>query len=72
MDYNIQLCTKSDLRQIKSELVDFWGTDRTNYVHSTSFLRQNGESSWVIKDGDKVIAYLLGFIDHEKKQDGST
>ena len=67
MELNIQICTKSDLRQIKSELVDFWGTDRTNYVHSTSFLRHYGESSWVIKDGDKVIAYLLGFTEPEKK-----
>ena len=67
MNDKIQLCNKLDIKQISSEIIDFWGTDRTRYLHSTSFLRKNGESSWVIKNGDKVIAYLLGFIDEKEK-----
>ena len=67
MNDRIQPCTKLDIKQINSEIIDFWGTDRTRYLHSTSFLRKNGESSWVIKNGDKVIAYLLGFIENKEK-----
>ncbi len=67
MVLEIQKCTKADFDQIRSEIFDFWGTDRTLYVHQRVFIRKFGESAYVIKEGDKVIAYLWGFIDEKRK-----
>ena len=66
MDLEIQQCTMDDLKQIKAEIFDFWGTDRTLYVHQRLLIKKYGESAYVIKEGEKVMAYLIGFIDHER------
>ena len=67
MDLEIQQCTMDDLKQIKAEIFDFWGTDRTLYVHQRLLIKKYGESAYVIKEGEKVMAYLIGFIDHERE-----
>ena len=67
MEFKIQQCTVDDFKQIKEDILDFWGTDRTLYVHQRVFIRKFGESAYVIKEGDKVIAYLWGFVDNKRK-----
>jgi L-amino acid N-acyltransferase YncA len=54
--------TKCDFDQILSDLTDFWGNDRTSHFHHPIFLYEFGNTAYVIKEGDKVIAYLFGFL----------
>jgi GNAT superfamily N-acetyltransferase len=58
----ITLCTKADFDQILNDFVDFWGDERTKSLHHCSMLYEFGNSAWVIKEGDKVVAYLFGFL----------
>jgi len=59
---NIMRCTKNDYDQIVSELSDFWGHDRNRALHHPTFVNEFGDSAYVIRDQEKVVAYLLGFI----------
>ena len=85
---NIEQCTISDYHQILTNITDFWGSDRTLNIHHPIFIYEFGNSAYVIRINDKVIAYLFGFIsqtsptayvhligvrkDHQNKGLGST
>jgi GNAT superfamily N-acetyltransferase len=58
----ITLCTKADFDQILRDIVDFWGDERTLFLHHPMFVNEFGNSAFVCKEGEKVIAYLFGFI----------
>jgi GNAT superfamily N-acetyltransferase len=58
----ITLCTKADFDQILTDIVDFWGSDRTLKLHHPILLYEFGNSAFVIKEGERVVAYLFGFI----------
>ena len=58
----IDRCTKEDFDQILTEIVDFWGSDRTLPFHHPMFLYEFGETAFVIREGGKVVAYLFGLI----------
>ena len=62
MDGKLLNLTKSDFDQIISEITEFWGDDRTLAFHHPIFLYQFGNTAYVIKENDRVIAYLFGFI----------
>ncbi len=55
-------CTKKDFDQILLEITQFWVSDRTLHLHHPIFLNEFGNSAYVIKEGEKVIAYLFGFL----------
>ena len=55
-------CSKSDFNQILLEITEFWEDDRILSVHHPMFIYEFGNSAYVIKEGDTVIAYLFGFI----------
>ncbi|UCH50788.1 MAG: GNAT family N-acetyltransferase [Chloroflexota bacterium] len=55
-------CTKSDFDQILTEFNDFWGSDRTLHLHHPMLIYEFGNSAFVIKEADKVTAYLFGFL----------
>jgi GNAT superfamily N-acetyltransferase len=55
-------CTKPDFDQIITEINDFWGSDRTLYLHHPIFIYELGNSAYVIKEANKVVAYLFGFL----------
>jgi GNAT superfamily N-acetyltransferase len=55
-------CTKSDFVQIVTEIEDFWGSNRTLYLHHPMLIYEFGNSAYVIREDDKVIAYLFGFL----------
>ena len=59
---NITSCTKHDYDQIVSELSDFWGHDRNRALHHPMFFNEFGDCAFVIRDQEKVVAYLFGFI----------
>jgi GNAT superfamily N-acetyltransferase len=58
----ITLCTKADWDQIIKDFVDFWGDERTKSLHNPILLYEFGNSAFVMKEGEKVVGYLFGFI----------
>jgi GNAT superfamily N-acetyltransferase len=58
----ITLCTKADFDQIITDIVDFWGSERTKSLHNPILLYEFGNSAFVAKEGEKVVGYLFGFI----------
>jgi GNAT superfamily N-acetyltransferase len=55
-------CSLEDFSQIFNDIADFWGDDRTLYLHHPMYVREFGNTAYVIKDGDTVAAYLFGFL----------
>ena len=55
-------CTHTDYLEILTDIEDFWGSNRTLHFHHPMFVNEFANTSFVIKQNDKVIAYLLGFI----------
>lgn len=58
----IEKCTILDYNQILENITHFWGSDRTLNVHHPMFIHEFGNTAFVIKENDKVIAYLFGFL----------
>jgi len=58
----LMLCTKDDFDQILREITDFWGDERTLFLHHPMFIHEFGDSAFVIKENGRVIGYLFGFI----------
>jgi GNAT superfamily N-acetyltransferase len=58
----ITTCSKADFDQIVSDVVAFWGSDRTLHLHQAYLVYEFGTSAYVIKEAGQVIAYLFGFI----------
>jgi N-acetylglutamate synthase-like GNAT family acetyltransferase len=60
-------CSHEDFLQIISEIEDFWGSDRTRAYHHPMFVNEFGDTAFVIKQNDKVMAYLFGFISQKER-----
>jgi GNAT superfamily N-acetyltransferase len=58
----IQPLLPEDFLQILQETTDFWGSDRTLPFHHPMFVYEFGNAALVIKEGNLVVAYLLGFV----------
>jgi GNAT superfamily N-acetyltransferase len=59
---SISNCSYSDFLQILTDIEDFWGSNRTLSYHHPMFINEFGNTAFVIKVNDKVIAYLFGFV----------
>ena len=55
-------CSKQDFDQILTEFKEFWDSDRTLALHHPTLINEFGNSAFVIRDGNKVVAYLFGFL----------
>ena len=55
-------CTKQDYNQIILNIEEFWGSDRTLYLHHPIFIFEFGNTAFMIKEKDNIIAYLFGFL----------
>ena len=55
-------CTKQDFDQILTEFKEFWDSDRTLALHHPTLINEFGNSAFVIREGQKVVAYLFGFL----------
>jgi GNAT superfamily N-acetyltransferase len=62
----IQNCTHEDFLQIVAEIEDFWGSTRTLAYHHPMFIHEFGDTAFVIRQHDKVVAYLFGFISQKE------
>jgi GNAT superfamily N-acetyltransferase len=58
----ISNCNYSDFLQILADIKEFWGSDRTLSYHHPMFIYEFGNTTFVIKSNDNVIAYLFGFV----------
>lgn len=58
----ITRCTKSDFDQILTDYSQFWDHDRVAQLHHPTIINEFGNTAFVIKDGEKVAAYLFGFF----------
>jgi len=67
MTYKIENCTPRDFHQILTDIVDFWGSDRTLSAHHPMFVYEFGDTAFVIREQNKVIGYLFGFLSQTSK-----
>jgi GNAT superfamily N-acetyltransferase len=58
----ITTCTAADFNRILADFAGFWDHDRTVALHHPTIIHEFGNTAFVIRDGDKVIAYLFGFF----------
>jgi GNAT superfamily N-acetyltransferase len=54
--------SNADYRQIVGDISDFWGSDRTLGMHNAMYVNELVDSSFVIKEADRVLAYLFGVV----------
>jgi ribosomal protein S18 acetylase RimI-like enzyme len=60
----IQNMSHDDFQQIKRDITEFWG-EKCNIIDILThpmFMYEFGNTAYVIKDNQEVVAYLLGFI----------
>jgi N-acetylglutamate synthase-like GNAT family acetyltransferase len=57
----IEQATLIDFNEITHDIVDFWGSDRTLHLHQPYLIHEFGNTAFVIREADRVIAYLFGF-----------
>jgi hypothetical protein len=50
-------CSKADFDQIISDIVAFWGSDRTLHLHQPFLTYEFGSSAFVVKEADQVIGW---------------
>jgi ribosomal protein S18 acetylase RimI-like enzyme len=65
--FTVGQATAADYHEIVRDIVDFWGSDRTMRMHNAMYVHELADSSFVIKDGDRVIAYLFGVVAESRK-----
>jgi len=58
----IATCTKADFDQILAQVTAFWGSERTLALHHPLFLYELGDTAYVIREGEQVVAYLFGVL----------
>ena len=57
----IERCTIDDFNEIVRDISDFWGSDRTLHLHQSYLIHEFGDTSFVIRENGRAIAYLFGF-----------
>jgi N-acetylglutamate synthase and related acetyltransferases len=63
----IEKCTMQDFNEIILNIADFWGNDRTLYLHHPYLIHEFGNTAYVIHDKGKVIAYMFAFFAQTEK-----
>jgi GNAT superfamily N-acetyltransferase len=58
----IEKCTMEDYKVIIRDISDFWGSDRTLHLHQPFLVYEFGNTAFVIRENEIVIAYLFGFF----------
>lgn len=58
----ITICSKVDFDQILTDFGQFWDHDRTVALHHPTLLYEFGNSAFVVRSDNRVIAYLFGFL----------
>jgi ribosomal protein S18 acetylase RimI-like enzyme len=65
--FEVTRATPADFNEIVRDIVDFWGSERTLGMHNAMYANELADTSYVIRDGDRVIAYLFGLLSETRK-----
>ncbi|MCX8129745.1 MAG: GNAT family N-acetyltransferase [Clostridia bacterium] len=72
MDMKISTCTKEDFDEIIENFELYWGNEKNERLqkirtlHHPMMLYELGDNAYVVKDDNKVIAYLFGIISRKE------
>jgi GNAT superfamily N-acetyltransferase len=69
----ISRATMADFEEIRRGLDEFWGSDddalwtherkqKISSMHHAMYVHEFGDTSYLVKDNDRVAAYLFGFV----------
>lgn len=61
MPFIISNCTVEDFHQILADFDQFWERESVRALHHPMFIYEFGDTAFVVRDGDLVLAYLFGF-----------
>ena len=62
MSNPITNCTIADFHQILQDFDQFWDREAVRAIHHPMFVREFGDTAFVIKLNAELIAYLFGFF----------
>ena len=62
MDNAIEPCSHADFIEMVRDVEDFWGGGRGPRLLHPMFVHAFGDTAFVMRDGGRVAAYLLGFV----------
>lgn len=57
----IEKCSHDDYLLIIKDLPSFWGSDRTAKFHHPMFVHEFRNTSYVVREEGRILAYLFGF-----------
>jgi GNAT superfamily N-acetyltransferase len=63
----IEICSIQDYLEIFYDLELYWGDRRTEHIHHPIFVREFGNTAFVIKVDDLIVGYLFGFFSQTEK-----
>src|SRR6185312_111302 len=63
----IEHCSNEDYLAILEDIESFWGSDRTLSYHHPMLVNEFGDTAFVIKNNQEIIAYLFGFLSQTEK-----
>lgn len=66
-DITIEHCSNEGYLAILENIEAFWGSDRTLSFHHPMFVNEFGDTAFVIKNNQEIIAYLFGFLSQTEK-----
>jgi len=58
----IERLTRSDFDHIVTHHDEYWESDLTLRLHHPMFVHEFGDTAYVVRDGEFVAAYLMGFF----------
>ena len=62
VEASIDRATVGDLNRLLAEHHRYWGDRDLRHLHLAALVHEFGETCLVVRDGDGLAAYLLGFV----------
>ncbi|MCP3925967.1 MAG: GNAT family N-acetyltransferase [Desulfobacterales bacterium] len=69
-DLNLRIARESDHNEIIASIKSWWGGRDLTYMVPRLFLTHFSNTSFVIEDGNKLIAFLIGFFSQNHNDTG--
>ena len=58
----IEACSRADFDYIVTHHGEYWDSDLTLRLHHPMFVHEFGDTAYVMRDGERIAAYLFGFL----------
>ncbi|MEM9406373.1 MAG: GNAT family N-acetyltransferase, partial [Acidobacteriota bacterium] len=59
-----------DFNEVLDQFLDFWDHEEPKVRHHPMFVRELGDASLAVRDGDVLVGYLLGLVSSARGDDG--